>query len=877
MPLLLVVFLALFFHGQKTANLLSPGLLQTFLLYSAIGSLIFCISYALTRGQVVKAANIALVLLIALYVYQKSYNYLLAHVIVLGKQYILLPLFTLLAIGVAWLVAKASPTFIWSIEAFVIRLGSTKLVSRLAERGKTSPILLVVLFPLLLNFVTITGILKADPMLLYSGLGYHAQHHLLDGRPTNDPSVGYVSQPLGYRAAMDLLQGHIPWWNPYDGVGLPLAGDMQPAALFPLILIQALPGGMLWFNILLEIIAGLATFFLLRQLGFGNWLALVGAFLYEANGFFAWFSHSPINPVPFLPLLLLGIERARVQAQRGRAGGWIWIVIALAWSLYAGFPEVAYLNGLLAGCWVILRFVQGKMWKERWAFLGKVALGGAGGLLLAAPLLIAFLDFTSVAYLGRHAGTFGNSHLAIGALPQLALPYLWGPISSFFGSGTENIWNNIGGYAGVGLLVLAITGLVGSREAGLRRLLGGWVLVSLCATFGMPLIHDLITAIPGVSLIAYFKYFPPSWELALCLLAVFAIEDVRQLDRKVLLTRLAIGSGVVVAIAVAGFLLSLKLWHTLWDRGGSYHIWFRGSLLVGALVIVGLLAAGRIEKHGLRMAWIGSIVILEAALYFCIPIGAYPTRGSLELGGVSFLQQNLGYQRFYTLGPIAPNYSAYFGIASINHMYNPVTQSWVDYIAGHFNAHLHNPNHFTGLDVNSVDALRDNLANYEAVGVKYVVAQSGNNPFSQNESEVPLPQAVYSDQVMTIYELPNPALYVNAPGCTLETISRTDFVVNCSAPSTLTRLEENMAGWRAEVNGKPMAILPYGEIFQQIALPEGRSVVHFSFVPSHMQVGVLLFGLGWIILVFGFVLTAKNRKRLRLPVSVSSKPNVENK
>ncbi len=864
LPALLIAFPALFFHGQEVANLFSPSLLRTFLLYSMAGLLIFCVFCVVTKGRVVKAANVALILLIFFYAYRKVYSYLVRQDIIQVESYTLFPLFLLLAIYASWLVMKGSPAILWDDIVVVKKLKSVKLFRQLADR-KVFFVPIVILFPLLLNIVTIIGVSKADPMLLLSGLGHNVQPGFLAGRSILDEGVGFSTQPLGYRAALEILQGHIPWWNPYSGVGLPFAGEMIPAALFPLTLVEVLPEGTLWFHILLEIIAGLGTFFLLRQLGFDHRVALVGALLYEANGTFAWLANAIVNPVPFLPLLLLGVERARTQAQRGQAGGWLWIAIALALSLYAGFPEMAYLNGLLVICWILLRLVQGPS-KVRVAFLGKILLGGVGGLFLAAPIIIAFLDFTLVGYLGRHAVTIGKA-VSISAarvaqsLPRLVFPYVWGPLFAF--PGTNSQWYTVGGYSGVGLLVVAAVGLFGRHEGALRRLLGAWVAITLCATFGVPIIHTLVTAFPGVSMTVYYRFFPPSWELALCLLAVFAIEDMRKLDRKVILARLAVGIGVIVAIAAGGLLnlRSAKLWNNLWGTSGDYRIWFLGSLLVGVLVIVGLLVASWIGISGRRMAWIAGIIVLEAAVYFAIPIGSRPVDGQLALGGVRFLQQNLGYQRFYTFGPIHPNYGAYFGIASINYSYNPVPQSWLDYVTQKLDSNLDNPNHFYGTH-NAVDhptaedELRDHLANYKAVGVKYVVTSPGNNPFLP-ASDASSPQEVYRDQVMTIYELPNPAPYVDAPNCTLDTISRTDFVADCSAPSTLTRLEQYMKGWRAEVNGKPVTIEQYGEIFQRIELPEGQTEVHFTFVPPYMQIGVVLFGLGWVIVGVGLYMGIK--------------------
>src|SRR5512136_248708 len=150
---------------------------------------------------------------------------------------------------------------------------------------------------------------------------------------------------------------------------------MQPATLFPLVLLLALPAGMLLFKLILEIAAGVATYCLLRQLGLTRYVALFGGLLYSVNGSFAWLAGSPANPIPFLPLLVLGVERARAAAVSGRKAGWMWIAVALALSLYAGFPEVAYINGLLAMVWAVLRFLQMSI-GPRTAYVRKLLAGG---------------------------------------------------------------------------------------------------------------------------------------------------------------------------------------------------------------------------------------------------------------------------------------------------------------------------------------------------------------------------------------------------------------------------------------------------------------------------------------------------------------------
>ena len=102
---------------------------------------------------------------------------------------------------------------------------------------------------------------------------------------------------------------------------------------------------------LLEIVAGLATYLLLRRISLHRWASLAGAAAFALNGTFAWFAHAPVNPIAFLPLLLLGIELAYAATLEGRRNGWRLIAIAGALSFYAGFPEVAYIDTLLAICW----------------------------------------------------------------------------------------------------------------------------------------------------------------------------------------------------------------------------------------------------------------------------------------------------------------------------------------------------------------------------------------------------------------------------------------------------------------------------------------------------------------------------------------------
>jgi hypothetical protein len=161
------------------------------------------------------------------------------------------------------------------------------------------------LLPVLAHLPALTPWFRFDPLYVVSGLtpGTWQTNGWLAGYPGwIDGNAGVTTEALGRFAAREWLAGRVPWWNPYSGVGLPLAAEGQTTALFlPFGLLLALPHGLLLLRITLSALAGLFTQALLRRLGMGVPAAFLGAVLFELNGTFAWFAHGPIMPVAFLP------------------------------------------------------------------------------------------------------------------------------------------------------------------------------------------------------------------------------------------------------------------------------------------------------------------------------------------------------------------------------------------------------------------------------------------------------------------------------------------------------------------------------------------------------------------------------------------------
>ncbi len=725
-------------------------------------------------------------------------------------------------------------------------------------------IALLVLIPLVANLPTLVGFFNSNPIGLYGSLSTQITFSRIPGLSFIDPNVGFTSQALGHRAAMDWLQGKIPWWNPYEGVGVPLAGEMQSAALFPLTVLLYFPNGQLYFRIILQIIAGISTYFLLRRLVSSQWAAVVGGVLFELNGTFAWFGHAPFNPVAFLPLLLLGIEYAYSTAQLGARYGWRWIAIAIALSLYAGFPETVYIDSVLVAAWIVLRASQLRP-PELWSYLVKMVLGGITGLLLAAPILIAFFDYLREAFVGIHTGLAAFAYLPLAVLPLLAFPYFYGPIgffSSFDPTGQLGlVWGNVGGYLTASLLLLLLVGLVGKKERALRFVLIGWIILALAKTFGVNWVAQVFNVIPFMSQVAFYRYSPPSWEMAAVILASFALDDIitnrpRWIWLAVVATLLILVALVVPNLSLVQAIRSSKPPHFT-----SYPLI---SILWAGLICTNIFVSFFAHRQA-RAIFISMLLIVDALAMFMAPMFSNPRSFQIDRPAIKYLQKHIGLARFYTLGPIAPNYGSYFGLASINHNDLPIATRWTEYINRHLDSNA-DPISFTGTVSQNPsgqtpeEALRANLENYAWAGVRYVVTANNNNPFATLRHNQP--KLVYHDNVMNIYEIPNYQPYFTTlnNAAKLHIVSRTGVLVDCAKPTRLIRRELFFPGWHAYVNGKETSIMEYRGLFQSVRLPQGKSYLTFRYIPPYMECAGAGFGVA-VFLLFGTMFLPHRKAR----------------
>ncbi len=694
----------------------------------------------------------------------------------------------------------------------------------------------VALAVILANLPYLLGFFDPNPLHARSGLAQTIVPGLIGGRPTIDPNNGFSSQAIGHLAAMDILHLRVPWWNPYEASGMPLLGETQSAALFPPTLLTAFSGGQLFERMLLEMLAGICTYLLLRRLALARWAAVAGGIAFALNGTLAWFAHAAINPIPFLPMMLLGIERAYSAARAGRSGGWRLLAVAGALSIYAGFPEVAYIDGLMVLCWLGWRCGCVERTRLR-PLLIKAGLGGLTAALLAAPLLLTMQGFLSHADIGIHGtGRLGSQHLSPYLLAQLVMPYVLGPIN---GDPRLTIDIMIGGYLSTLLMLFAVLGLFAPGRRGLKLVLFGFGLLVVARMYGEPpLLFPVLGVLPKMANIEFSRYAPAALAMTVIVLAALGLDDVARAPER---RRRLLWGSLAAILVTAGAVYGVRPLVDSFHRSLYHHTYFLASIAWGLLVVgaVGIIALVRSARA--RAVLLTALVAVDAIALFVVPEFAAPRSVTLDTAPVAYLRQHLGTSRFFSLGALQPNYGSYYQLASADINDFP-PRAFARYIRTRLDPFV-DPGVFTGgsghyRQNNAPTPYTELLAHlngYRALGVRYVLTTAGV-ALRQSPRTFRL---VLRTPTTRIYQLSGAEAYFSAEGCLIRPDGRTFAQVSCPRPTVLVRRETWFAGWTATVDGRSVPVRQVDGLFQSVKLPAGSHRVVFSYAPPGIEWALL--------------------------------------
>ncbi len=467
-----------------------------------------------------------------------------------------------------------------------------------------------------------------------------------------------------------IRQGHLPLWNPFIWSGSPLLGGMNAGSFFPLtFLFAVLPPIGAWVLNMTAVywVAGLGTYWLLRQYGLRPLAGFLGAAVYAYGGaMVGQMVHlGIIQGMALMPVIVLAILKISWAsfgvgpATRTRSTGdgleaavadpkesgvpaspWPWVValaVLVGLIMLTGEPRSiaeTEIMGVALTLWLALRgYGEAAVgWGRRARFAGAIVLAGAWGVAIGAAQLLPGYDFINLSQRASESYSFfasGSLHTQWTVL--LLVPDLFG------GSGTlhQPVYFNgynlpeVTGY--VGLLPLVACAALLTRTFGRNRdrASADWAPWLVLALLGLLLAWGQYTPLGGV-----FGHIPvfgrtrlQSRSLGivdLALAVLFAFWADRALGRRQQWLGTAgrrrwiaaappIAAAIVCIVAIA-FQSQLESAFGAFESGAGMTPWFVAQLVVALAVLALVLGWRHLGVHGARWA-LSAVVVADLALF----------------------------------------------------------------------------------------------------------------------------------------------------------------------------------------------------------------------------------------------------------------------
>ncbi len=338
----------------------------------------------------------------------------------------------------------------------------------------------------------------------------------------------------------EFRQGYFPLWNPMNGLGTPLLGNMLCGALYPLKPIVYVWPGLAardFYIVLRLVMAALFAFALAKKLRLAFPAAAVAAISFAFTGYMKMFvNENYLNADVLLPAAVL-------LTLRLKAGRKIRDVVLLGLVTFAvlnnGHPEAAFYTLLLPA----VAAAAASLGPGRARMTAPLFAAGVGaGVMLSLPMILPFLEYW---FRGWHFHVPGTGFFHYSARQMVALVSPW-----FFGKSQAGapflvtphiVWPEklagLPAYAdtavpwlapAMGAVPLLLFLIAVSRPRGLGRIelsMLGYAVFFLAVMFGLPLFR-LIGYLPVFSFSGNFKHPEPAVALCIALLAGRGLHEV---------------------------------------------------------------------------------------------------------------------------------------------------------------------------------------------------------------------------------------------------------------------------------------------------------------------------------------------------------------
>jgi len=308
-------------------------------------------------------------------------------------------------------------------------------------------------------------------------------------------AFGYFLPAYEYEARR-LAAGSFPFWNPYQGAGVPFLATLQPGALYParaLTLVMSPKGAMGWSAFAHVLLGLLGTYALCRRLGTGGAAAAMAGVVFATAVALPWLhTASLLEPGAWLPLLALAVV---VVLDGGGWGSVLFLGLAGAMPVLAGGyqPALYTLYGLAVFALAVVL--------DRWARGARQTARGVGRLAVAGLLAAATAMPQVLPTLAWSANTLRQTRMLADVQMMMLFTEAgrWDRLGTFFVRRTSSDLCHLS----IPVVALAAVAIVGARPLGLVLGLGAIVTAGAALQHPGSIFFPLYKAMPGLGIFRF--------------------------------------------------------------------------------------------------------------------------------------------------------------------------------------------------------------------------------------------------------------------------------------------------------------------------------------------------------------------------------------
>lgn len=690
-----------------------------------------------------------------------------------------------------------------------------------------------------------------------------------NGTSSNQITAFLPWSDLDWRA---IHSGHLPLWNPYSGLGLPLLGNFQSAPFSLPALISYL--GPLRYSYTIQVLArmvigGTGVLWMGRRSGLSYLASTTGATTFMLSGaFVGWIGWPMAGTMAWLGWAMGAMILAiRCPERRGLyvAG----LALSIAFMFYGGHPEsaVMVLICLALVCIVLLshhaiRHGIPSILRPASA----VGAGTLGGTALAAPLLLPGLQ---ILRLSAHQELLPHGLPSKAAINLLVAGY-WGfPTHGSLWFGPSNYYETAAYIGAVGLVLAGLAVFV-KRTDPIVVGVAFTALVAFVVTYSSRA-DSLLASVPSLRPIAWNR-MAIALDFLVAILVAFGCQVLIDRSREATVRR-GFTALTLLAAAATGLLWFHHLSSPIpgQDRRIQLHslIWPTAAAAI-LLAIAGMLNFGGFpsrhghhrqplqQRSGRRLVTILSVTQLAFLLTATPRLWASSSTYFPATPAISTLKADIGTNRIGFVSCATTGLPGLGILAEANDAYAIAEATTEDpsIPKSYFSAYYKETGQADGPIGNSIFCPAvANAAMARHFGISFVFASPGTPPPPGDTL-----RAVIAGE--SLFHVPDAGLLTMQPAgsspdqpdaTVLQNTSSNPSEVRASldarAKSTVYIHITDLPGWKATIDGHPIPIHRWGGTMLALSVPAGHHQLTLTYLPASFKIGVALGSLAAILLL----------------------------